>query len=383
MTVQEYALHFSSEKGECMQTETVLRAAETVLEKKNKFDSAIQTGVSELQSLIVARLETERTFRRLEAAAAIGEPAPDLAKLKKAAADARVALDQASLKLSGLRSAVGELGCPLVESYTLLSTELPKHFAAITSSFSEEWHCALTAWNLALGRRRALEALLDQELDLDEAAPAPVTLSADTTRPSETLLSLEKAIKHIAGGKALAERPVAPGYDAQGVYRVTSDRMAHQGILRGAFAVDATFRPGELARLVAFSEARAVLDRDVLPGVVAAATKATEIEKTAREKELVDSERRLHGGPELSSTRRLDLEELYNHKPPKADPTKVDADIAAGIAGSAQERERQHIIDASLREAADKDEARAAKQAAGRAKVHQAEPPKQWPEALH
>ena len=143
------------------QLETVLRTASTVLETKNKFDNAIQQGVTDLSGLIAARLETERTFRRLEAGAAIGEPAAGLEKSRKAAADARAALDQASLKLSGLRTAVGELGGGLVESYSLLSTELPKHFAAIVSAFEAEWGGALTAWNLALGRRRALEALLD------------------------------------------------------------------------------------------------------------------------------------------------------------------------------------------------------------------------------
>ena len=64
------------------------------------------------------------------------------------------------------------------------------------------------------------------------------------------------------------------------------------------------------------------------------------------------------------------------------DPNYLDK-IRDGIAAGVLERERQHIIDESLNRAAEKDEAKSAEQAAGRAKVHQAEPPKQWPDALH
>src|ERR1035437_6487420 len=188
------------------QTIQIVVASYDILSRKEQIEGAIRDGVTSLAELIETHMRTSREFCRQEAAQSIGEAAPGLEKGRKAAADARSALDQASLKLNGLRTALGQMGSSLVENYEVLSTELPGHFAAITSSFSEEWHCALTAWNLALGRRRALEALLDQELDLPEPVPAPVTLSADTTRPSETLFSLEKAIKNIAGGKALAER---------------------------------------------------------------------------------------------------------------------------------------------------------------------------------
>jgi hypothetical protein len=125
------------------------------------------------------------------------------------------------------------------------------------------------------------------------------------------------------------------------------------------------------------------LDRDQIPGVTAAATKAAEIEKSARDKEATDSERRLYATSDSGSTRRLDLEGERNFKPSKAELDKASADIAAGIAAGVDERERQRVIDKSLSEAADRDEARATKHAAERAKVHQAEPPKQWPEALH
>src|ERR1039458_637601 len=101
------------------QTETVLRVASAILGTKSKLDNAIKTGVSELQGLIVAQLETERTFLRLEAAVAIGEAAAGLEKAKKTAADARAALEQAALRLGGYRAALGETGSALVESYNI------------------------------------------------------------------------------------------------------------------------------------------------------------------------------------------------------------------------------------------------------------------------
>src|ERR1035437_5320614 len=364
------------------QMETVLRTASTVLETKNKFDNAIQQGVTDLSGLIAARLETERTFRRLEAAQCIGEPAAGLEKSRKAAADARAALDQASLKLSGLRTAVGELGGGLVESYSLLSTELPKHFAAIVSAFEAEWGSALTAWNLALGRRQAIEALLDHALDLAEPFPAPEQLAADITRPSETLAALESNIKSIANLKKIGERQLKPGtyYDPSKIHKIISTRWETRGVPKGSLVCDASFEPGRLSQIIELGEARPILDRDQISGVTAAAAKADQIDEAAREKEQANSEARLYV-PTDENVKRSDRVHDPSYQRP-VDPNYLDK-IRDGIAAGGLERERQHIIDESLNRAAEKDEAKSAEQAAGRAKVHQAEPPKQWPDALH
>src|ERR1017187_5853449 len=136
------------------QTETVLRVASAILGTKSKLDNAIKTGVSELQGLIVAQLETERTFRRLEAAAAIGEAAVGLEKTKKAAADARAALESASLRLNGFRAALGEMGGDFVGCYdTLAGVALPAHNARVVEAFEAEWQAALGGWCEGLGRR--------------------------------------------------------------------------------------------------------------------------------------------------------------------------------------------------------------------------------------
>src|ERR1035441_10196163 len=361
--------------------EQILTTADAVLSRKSKFESAIQNEVAGLAELIANRLQSERNYRRAESTAAIGEPSPDLAKLKKAADNGTAALREAGLRLNGFRSQVGEMGEDFVGCYDTLADELPRHNARVVESFAGEWQTASTTWALMLGRRHAIESLLGTELDLNEPVPAAVTLSADTTRPSEMLLALEKSIKSIAGGKALGERPVSPSYSAAAVYRMISDRMTPQGISRGAFVVDATFRPGELARLVEFTEARPVLARDVEPGVLAAASKAAELDRLARDKEAANSERRLYVNSDNVSSRRLDLEGERNFKPSKADLAKADADTAAGIAGSAEARERQRVIDKSLNETADRDEARAAK-SAEQNKLRQgpsAAPTPEWP----
>ena len=363
--------------------EQILTTADAVLSRKSKFESAIQNEVAGLAELIANRLQSERNYRRAESTAAIGEPSPDLAKLKKAADNGTAALREAGLRLNGFRSQVGEMGEDFVGCYDTLADELPRHNARVVESFAGEWQTASTTWALMLGRRHAIESLLGTELDLNEPVPTTVTLSADTTRPSEMLLALEKSLKSIAGGKALAERPVSPSYSAAAVYRMTSDRMTPQGISRGAFVVDATFRSGELARLLEFKEARPVLDRDLAKGVVIAAKKSKEIEGIRAAKEFADSERRLHVNSDNVSTRRLDLEGERNFKPSKADLDKTAADIATGIEAGAAERERQRVIDESLNEAADRDEARAAKSAEQKRTPPTADPKPEWPDALH
>ena len=370
------------------QLETVLQTADAVLEKKNKFDNAIQQGVSELSGLIVARLETERAFRGLEAAASIGEAAGGLEKARKAAADARAALEQASLKLNGLRTALGQQGEALVEAYTTLSGALPAHNARVVEAFEAEWRAALTTWCEVLGRRAAIEGVLGMALDLPEPVPAVVTISADVSRPSETLAALEFSLKSIANLKKIGERQLKPGtyYDPSKIQKIVSDRWATRGVPKGSLVCDASFEPGRLSQIIELGEARQILERDQISGVTIAAAKANEIDKLARDKEAADSERRLHGGPDNSSSRRPDLERERNYQAPKAELDKSASDIAAGIAAGVEARERQRIIDKSLNEAADRDEAKSAEQAKQnklRDGGSTSADPKQWPDALH
>ena len=365
--------------------EQILQTAEAVLERQQNFEAAIRNGVADLSGLIVSRVDAERTFRRAEAAAAIGEPAADLQKAKKASAEAKSALESASLRLNGLRTALGEMGCSLVENYEVLSTELPRYNAAIAAAFEKEWRLALTNWNLMLGRRQALETLLGQALDLVEPVPVVVTLSADTTRPSETLAALESSIKAIGNMKKISERQLKAGSyrDPHAVFKVITDRWESRSIARGTLIIAASVEPGRLDQLIELEQVRPILDRDQIPGVLAAASKAAEIEKAAAVKELADSERRLYATSDNSSTRRLDLEAERNFKPSKADLAKSDADIAAGILAGVQARERQKVIDASLNEAAAKEEARAAKWAEQKRTPPTADPKPEWPDALH
>jgi hypothetical protein len=256
------------------QIETVLRAADAVLLRKSKLDSAIGDGVADLQNLILAQLETERAFRRMEAAAAIGEPAADLPKAKKAAADARTALEQAALKLGGYRQAVGEMGGALVEAYEALGSAIPEQNRRLISAFADEWRTAVELFSPVLARRAAIERLVGETLNLPEPAADPTvgpleakaeeakreytaakarlgsmsnldapteaaekakvvqlrteyeTLSrkleekqkqgvavdlGETTRAHETLAALHAGIRSVASMKAIAERQLKPG----------------------------------------------------------------------------------------------------------------------------------------------------------------------------
>jgi hypothetical protein len=361
------------------QTEVSIKAAGAVLERKAKLETAIADGVAELQNLILAQLESERTFRRLEAAAAIGEPAPDLPKAKKAAMDARAALDQASLRLNGFRAAVGELGSPLVETYDRMALEVPRHNAHVAAEFAPEWHAALSNWNLALGRRAAIERVIGQSLDLPEPAPAAVQIG-DAARPAEVLSALETGIKAIASAKKLSERPLKAGSyrDPLAIFKVTTNYLERRGIAKGTLIIAASLRVGELDQLIELEEVRPILDRDQIPGVTAAALKADQIDKVARDKQLAKSEALLHTAPlGEQSTRRYDLEAERNYRPPAG---KTTDDTAAGIAAASNERDlAKKRLDPEL-EAAEQE--RIAKLGAGQVKLRSTDPaPKVWPES--
>jgi hypothetical protein len=101
--------------------------------------------------------------------------------------DARAALDSASLKLGGLRTALGEPGTQLVEVYDQVAAAIPGHIARVAEAFEAEWQAALGAWCEVLGRRAEIERVLGMALDLADPLPAAVTIDADVSRPSETL----------------------------------------------------------------------------------------------------------------------------------------------------------------------------------------------------
>jgi len=276
----------------------VLRAAGAALERKERIEAVIRSGVAELQDLIVIRLQAERDFRRLECQAAIGElapAAPELGKAKKAAEAARAALAEVSLRLGGFRQQLGDMGGSFVGAYDQLEGELPRHNARLAESFASEWQESLSVWQNLLGRRAAVEALVGP-LSLPDPVAAPVDIG-EAAAPSQILTRLAAAIKNIASVKAIAERPVQSTifYDRSATYKIVTERMAERlGICKGSLVMDASFDAGRLAQLLELGDARPVLERDLAEGVMLAASKADEILKAARKKEEADSERRLH-----------------------------------------------------------------------------------------
>lgn len=303
---------------------TELQAASAVLEKRSKIQSAIDHEVAELSGLIAAQLQTEREFRRLECSKAIGEPAAGLEKARKAAADAKDALQDASFKLGGFRTQLGEMGTDLVRIYDELAAKIPEYNQRIIEAFTTEWEAAVGAFQAALSRRAAIEGLVRQRLNLPDPIPQPTDVGEMGT-PHETLAEIGAAIKAIASAKTISERPLKSGtfYNPAGIYRLTSDRMASRGLPKGSFVIDASFEPGRLAQLLEHEEARPVLDRDQVQGISDAATKAAEIDKTARDRELAESERRLRGNDDENLKNSGRVPDLSYH------PTQADLDRAA------------------------------------------------------
>jgi hypothetical protein len=285
----------------------VLRAAGAALERKERIEAVIRSGVAELQDLILTRLQAERDFRRLECQAAIGElapAAPALEKAKKAAEGVRAALAEVSMRLGGFRQQLGDMGGSFVRAYDQLEGELPRHNARLAESFASEWQESLSVWQNLLGRRAAVEALVGP-LSLPDPVAAPVDIG-EAAAPGQILTRLAAAIKNIASVKAIAERPLQSTifYDRSATYKIVTDRMADRlGIRKGSLVMDASFDAGRLAQLLELGDARPVLDRDLAEGVTLAASKADEILKAARKKEEADSERRLHASSDENQKR--------------------------------------------------------------------------------
>lgn len=320
------------------QTAVAVREAETVLERKEKIETAIRVGVADLSALIVSRVETERTFRHLEAAASIGEPAPGLAAARKAASDAQAALDQASLRLGGLRAALGAQGIPMVQAHAALTSVLPSYENGIIEAFRGEWGEACRQFSVLLGRRTQIEKLIRRELELPAPAGVPAALGPVAV-PYVKVSELEKGIERVGGMRTAAEgrRKMAnypgmtyPAFDPHAIYRVTTLRGA-VGAPFGALVVEASFDAGTLDLLVAVRDVdlhQAIEHED---GVLAAETASKAITAARAAEHTASSEARLYATNDenLKKSVRLPDEEYH--------PTQADLDRAA---------ERQRAIDA-------------------------------------
>jgi hypothetical protein len=295
----------------------VIGAADAVLSRKSKIEAAIVAEVGALSALIEDRLTTDAEFRRLECQAAIGEPAAGLEEARKAAADARGAVEQASLRLGGLRDNLGAIGGELVTRYEAVKAEIPAHEAVLIKVFTVQWNAAREQFAATLGHRAALEKLIGRPLPLPEpAASAPPDLS-EAGIPHARRSDLESAIETIGRMKDAAEGRrniyTMPGqtltpYDPNSIYVLTDGRY---GLPVGTKVIDASFDAGTLDRLAAVDAARIFKSIEVVPGVLAADKKNREIEKTRRQKEYDDSETRLRSGDVgAQTTRRHDLEKL-------------------------------------------------------------------------
>jgi hypothetical protein len=279
---------------------TALRTAEAVLERRTRILEVVQGGVEKLSGLIISKVQTNREFRRLESQAAIGEPAPDLEKARKRAADAESALQEGSLKLRGLRAQLAEQGTAFVRSYDELAAQLPFHEAEMVKGFNEEYQAGLAAWQDILSRRVAIERLIGKNLEgLSDPIPTPAATEVHEAMavPHKTLADLAAAIQAIAGKGRLADRQLQPTgyYDPQAIYVLIGDRNAKLGLPHGCFVTDASFFPGGLLQLIEIQEARPLLDRDGIRGAADALRKADLLTKLETEAQLERSNRALYG----------------------------------------------------------------------------------------
>lgn len=232
--------------------------AGSVLEKYNKLKTAIDGEVSgALAQAIEAHMQAQRTLDAAEVAAVTGEgEAAEVSKAKRRLEQARANIDAISAKLRGLRQAFAALSPRLIAAYDALAAALPEHYAAVKKEFANEWADAVAAFSIALGKRRAIEAIIGDALDLQDPQPARVDV-AYVGEPDARLKVIHDSLSAIAAwrvwdsangfdGRALP--PLVPG----AVYRLTH---AEGNFASGTDVIEASFEPGRLRHLVAIGNA--------------------------------------------------------------------------------------------------------------------------------
>lgn len=371
---------------------TALDGADAAIAYAAKVEAAIDNGVAGLAPLIETRLETERTYRRIQCAAAIGAEAGGLEKAREVAEVAAGALREAGLRLSGFRNARGDHGPTLCASYDQLKRELPQHEAQIQAAFAREWNAAAAAFAAVRARRAGIEKLLNAKMDLTEPviAAVPAGKLSDMGIPSEKLAELRERISRIEIMKRAAHSVAdnqayllhgqsLAGYDPANIYVIVAEK-GFDGFPFLTKVVDATFDRGRTEFAVVFGYAKPV-EAITEPSVEQASKKVTEIEKGEREaKEAREQRESLEAaGFFEQKSRRYDMEKLAERDYRPETPEM----IAAAIAASAEERAAaQSALNAEAEYAA-KAQARRDEKAAELTKTRQPESPKkEWPEAL-
>lgn len=263
------------------------QAAGPVLERFDKFLTAIATEVAALPAKLQKRLDLERQVALAAADELTSEVGANGAagRTRKQFQGVVEDIARASERLAGFRATLAGLVNELTERHAALAAELPGHYREIEEAFRKEWAETVPRFSLLLTKKRLVEQLIGHELNLAEpsAAVPSVQLDPDVRIPAERLQALEGAIGRISDmrsakrkGAHAAANPLRGSYDPSKIYCLASDL---KGLPQGTLVVDASFDSGLLEALVCNGQARPAGDVELERQTVAAAKLKRRLER--------------------------------------------------------------------------------------------------------
>jgi hypothetical protein len=225
-----------------------LSAIENMLGKRDRVRQAIASQVGRLTALLGTLQESQRVVEDALAAETVGEgTSGDVSKARKKLAAVQGDISSVGEVLAGLRRSVAKLGPELAAEHGKLSAEMPAYYATMKEDFIREYTAAAEKFSQVLGKKQAIEALIQERLDLPMPAPTAVDL-ADLAAPDNRLRESAEAIT-LAGTPPPYDLPGVPKqfhYDASKVYQLRKDFSdpSGPGMPAGSLICEATFAPG-------------------------------------------------------------------------------------------------------------------------------------------
>jgi hypothetical protein len=239
--------------------QSALSGVESTLAKKDRVRQGIAVQVQKLTSMLCALEESRRALEDVMAAEAIDEAgAGDVAKAKKRVAGIQNEIASVSETLAGLRRSMAKLGPQLAEEHRKLSAEMPAYHATMKADFIREYTAAAEKFAQVVGKKQAIEALIQERLDLPTPAPIAVDLG-EPAKPDTRLREAAAAIGLI--GSSAPMDLLIPGphrhYYPDRIYQLVRDFADPSGVNlpAGTLVIAASLEANWLAALVRVGDA--------------------------------------------------------------------------------------------------------------------------------
>jgi hypothetical protein len=284
-------------KSETTNIKAALSGIDSVLSERAKVQDAIASAVAQLKPLIEARIDAEAALAAAEVEAVLGSDtrAGGVSSASQRVEKACAAIDKQAAKLAALRGRLTQQGTDLARAHQEISALIPEYVANLRSRFREEWADAVTAFNAAIARRKALEMVVGP-MDLSEPGAVAADLG-DVSAPHEKLKQISDAIDLMVAWERVAHDEIFTramstprSYDPRAVY-VINDAKGFDSCVEGDLVVDCTYPRGVLRRLVLAGYAVPYTRPEDKEGLTAAEAAQNRIRKEREEEDKARAER--------------------------------------------------------------------------------------------